>query len=107
MRGAGKSRDLDFHDLVFVFGCVVGDEDFRRQFFIHGRDEEDLAIESQLPDDGVSRPLRYVDHAAFGASPGLAQDDFDLHLVAVHGGAGHRRRNEDVASDTFNLSVRE
>ena len=48
----GISRDLDFHDLVFVLRCIFGDEDFRRQLLIHGSNEEDLPVKTKLPDDG-------------------------------------------------------
>ena len=48
-----------------------------------------------------------ADDAAFGPSAGLAKRDLDLDLVAVHGGAGERGRDEDVAVESFDLSLRE
>ena len=69
--GAGKSRDLHFDDLVFMFRSVIGDEDLCRQLFVARRDEEDFAVKPQLPDDGVARPLRHADDATFGAAARL------------------------------------
>ena len=42
-----------------------GNQDLRRQLLIRRRDEEDLAVETQLSDDRVPRPLLDRDNAAF------------------------------------------
>ena len=44
---------------------------FGRQLFVGRRDEEDLAVKPQLPDDRFPRPLFHGDDAAFGSAARL------------------------------------
>src|ERR1017187_2353050 len=59
-----------------------------------GRDAPATAAE-----DGRMRTRQGADDAAFGAAVGADGGDFDEDTVAVHGGSGGVRRNEDIAGE--------
>ena len=82
---------------------IIRDQDLFRQFVIGRRDEENLSVISQLPDDGVSRSLFDARDAAFGSAAGLVQRDFDFDAVSIHCGSDQSGRYINVALDALNF----
>ena len=75
------------------------DYDFLGYFFVDGLDVVVAVPVVEDADYGRVRTRQGADDAAFGAAVGADGGDFDEDAVAVHGGPGGMRRNEDIAGE--------
>src|SRR6266849_6375818 len=83
-----------------------GDDDFLRYFFVDGLD---VVVAVSVVEDADYRRMgtrQGANDAAFGASIGTDGTDFDQDAVAVHGGSGGVRSNENIAGETgFQIGI--
>ena len=75
------------------------DYDFLGYFFVDGLDVVVAVSVVEDADHGWMGARQRADDTAFGAAVGADGGDFDQDAVAVHGGSGGVRRNEDIAGE--------
>src|ERR1041385_8322541 len=103
---AWKLGDLDLDNFVLVLGDIICNQDLLGQPVIRWSDEENLAVVAQLPDYRVARSFFDAGNTPFRSARGLAEGDFHLDLVTIHGGPHQTGRYIDVALDPLNFFFR-